>query len=188
MDLTSVLTIAAIFLGPIVAVRLTRHLDEKKETRQRKLNIFKTLMSTRGAALSPVHVEALNSIDLEFNSKKRKEKDVISAWKAYLHHLNTTGLSDESWSMRRADLLVELLHSMAIVLAYEFDKTHIRNSAYIPRGHGEIEDDQSAIRRGFRELLEMKRVIPMYVTNLPPQEPSEPQDMATQGDAMEERT
>jgi hypothetical protein len=60
---------------------------------------------------------------------------------------------------------------MANILNYYFDRTHIKNAAYFPRGHGEIEDDQTAIRRGFRELLEWKRAIPMFVTNLPVQQP-----------------
>jgi hypothetical protein len=173
MDLTATLTIAAIFLGPIVAVRLTRYLDDKKEIRERKIRLFKILMATRGTALSPGHVEALNLIDLEFNPKKKKEKEVIEAWKMYLDHLGTQATSDEQWRIRRMDLFVDLLHRMANVLNYEFDKVHIKNSAYFPRGHGEIEDDQTAIRRGFRELLEMKRIIPMYVTNLPAQNPPE---------------
>jgi hypothetical protein len=165
MDITAALTIAAILLGPIVAVQLTRYLDDRKETRQRKLHIFKILMATRGVTLSAAHVEALNQIDLEFSTKDRREKEVIDAWKAYLDHLGTQTMTGETWAIRRVDLLVELLHKMANVLQFEFDKTHIKNSVYFPRGYGEIEDDQSAIRRGVRELLEMKRVIPMYVTN-----------------------
>lgn len=35
--------------------------------------------------------------------------------------------------------------------------------------HGNIEEQQEALRRGLIELLEGKRVVPMYVTNLPAQ-------------------
>ncbi len=66
--------IGAVFLGPIVAVQLTRYLDNKKEIRERKLWVFKTLMATRASALSPHHVEALNRIDLEFDSNHRQGK------------------------------------------------------------------------------------------------------------------
>jgi hypothetical protein len=54
-------------------------------------------------------------------------------------------------------------------LKYDFDKTHIRTSVYSPAAHGELEDDNIAIRKCFRELLEAKRPLPMYVTNLPSQ-------------------
>ncbi len=47
-------TIGAIFLGPIYALKIQRELDEERETRSRKLNIYKTLMSNRATRLSPV--------------------------------------------------------------------------------------------------------------------------------------
>jgi len=173
MDLTVVLTVAAIFLGPIVAVQLTRYLDDKKEVRERKLRVFKVLMTTRGYTLSPGHVESLNMIDLEFNGKSKKEKEVINAWKVYLDHLGNSTITGDQWGVRRIDLFVDLLHQMAKVLKFEFDKVHIKNAVYSPRAHGELEDDQTAIRRGFRELLECKRIIPMYVTNLHAPPPSQ---------------
>lgn len=160
--------IAAVLSGPIIAVQLTRYLDNKREIRDRKLWIFKTLMATRASALSLHHVEALNRIDLEFNADSRSERGVIEAWKAYLDLLSDTRIPQDQWATRRVDLLVELLHKMASVLDYEFDKTHIKNSSYYPRGYGELEEDQAAIRRGVRELIEGRRVIPMFVTNLPP--------------------
>jgi len=169
MTIADWLMIAAVLFGPLIAVQLTRYLDTKKEVRERKLWIFKTLMATRASALSPHHVEALNRIDLEFNSKY--EREVIEAWKAYLDLLGDTKIPQEQWSLRRVDLLVELLHKMARVLDYEFDRTHIKNSSYYPRGYGELEEDQTAIRRGVKELIEGRRVIPMYVTNFPPTEP-----------------
>lgn len=130
-------------------------------------------MATRASALSPHHVEALNRIDLEFDADTRKDKEVIEAWKAYLDLLGDTTIPQEQWGTRRVDLLVELLHKMARVLDYEFDKTHIKNSSYYPRGYGELEEDQAAIRRGVKELIEGRRVIPMYITNFPPVKPPE---------------
>lgn len=84
MTIADWLMIAAVLLGPIIAVQLTRFLDNKKEVRERKLKVFQTLMATRAYALSWDHVEALNRIDLEFDKNNKKEKPVIEAWKAYL--------------------------------------------------------------------------------------------------------
>ena len=78
----------------------------------------------------------------------------------------------DQWDTKRVDLLVELLHKMATVLDYEFDKTHIKNSAYAPIAHGDIEDQQKALRVGLIDVLEGKRVLPMHVTNLPTQNDS----------------
>jgi hypothetical protein len=75
--------------------------------------------------------------------------------------------------VKRVDLLVELLYAMGQCLDYDFDKTQIKNGTYSPVAHGRIEDEQQAIRAQTLELLEGKRVIPMYVTNFPSQQPPE---------------
>jgi hypothetical protein len=167
MTIADWLMILAVLLGPIIAVQLTRYLDNIKEVRERKLNIFKTLMATRAYTISWDHVMTLNRIDLEFNKKNKKEKAVIEAWKAYLDLLGDKNITGEQWIVKRIDLLVELLHKMALVLDYDFDKTHIKNSSYSPVAHGNIENEQTAIRKELIELLEGKRHLPMYITNWP---------------------
>ncbi|MDH5773415.1 MAG: hypothetical protein OEZ57_00695, partial [Nitrospirota bacterium] len=122
--------ILAVLIGPIVAVQLTRYLDNRKEVRERKLQVFKTLMATRGYTVSWDHVVALNRIDLEFDRENKKEKAVIEAWKEYLDLLGNKDITGEQWGVKRIDLLVELLYKMALVLDYDFDKTHIKNSSY----------------------------------------------------------
>src|SRR6185295_6479127 len=103
------LTILAILIGPLVAVQLTRYLDNKKEVRERKLSVFKTLMATRAYNLSWDHVVALNRIDLEFDKRKPKERAVIDAWKAYLDLLGDKNIPVDQWLTKRVDLLIELL-------------------------------------------------------------------------------
>lgn len=166
MTIADWLMISAVLAGPIIAVQLTRFLDERREIRERKLNIFKTLMATRAYSVSWAHVEALNRIDLEFEKNDPKERDVLDAWKAYLDLLSSTNLSSEQWATKRVDLIVELLHKMALVLNYDFDKTHIKNASYAPKVHGDIEAQQVALRLMIIELLEGKRGIP--VTPFPP--------------------
>ena len=74
MTISDYIMIIAVFLGPITAVQLTRFLDLKIAAKQRKLDIFKTLMSTRQYTISWDHVITLNRIDLEFSTKKNKRK------------------------------------------------------------------------------------------------------------------
>ncbi len=167
MTIADWLMITAVLIGPIIAVRLTRYLDNKKEIRERKLNIFKTLMATRSYTVSWDHVLTLNRIDLEFDTNNKKEKAVIEAWKAYLDLLGNKEMPPEQWATRRVDLLVDLLHTMAKDLDYDFDKTHIKNSSYSPMAHGEIEDFQKALRKGVIDLLDGKKAIPMQITNWP---------------------
>ncbi len=163
MTITDLVMIIAVLLGPIIAVQLTRYLDDKREIRDRKLQVFKTLMATRAYTTSWDHVVALNRIDLEFDRSNRKEKAVIDAWKEYLDHLNAKEIPAEQWVFKRVDLLVEMLHKMAQVLRYDFDKTHIKNSSYAPVAHGTLEEQQEALRKGVIELLDGKRKLPIRV-------------------------
>lgn len=169
MSIEGWLTILAIFTGPVVAVQLTRYLDDRREVRSRKLQIFKTLMATRSYFVSWPHVEALNRIDLEFSKREPQERAVLDAWKEYFDLLCSSGISPEQWAIKRVDLLVELLHRMAIVLDYDFDKTQIKNSSYSPIAHGNLDAQHAALREGALDILNGKRAISIYVTNTPPE-------------------
>lgn len=169
ISISNWLIVLATLLSPVIAVQVTRFLDERNEVRGRKLSIFKTLMATRAYTISWAHVEALNRIDLEFVKGKKKEKAVVEAWKEYHDLLSNDKLSAEQWAAKRIELLVELLHKMAIVLDYDFDKTHIKNSSYAPRIHSDTEAQQESIRKGVIEVLAGNRPLPMVITNLPNQ-------------------
>ena len=70
MTLAEVLMVIALLAGSIAAVQVQKRLDRLREEHGRKIWIFKTLMATRAAVLSPDHVQALNMIDLEFRGKQ----------------------------------------------------------------------------------------------------------------------
>lgn len=174
MTLTEILTVAATALSPLIAVQVTRYLDDRNEERGRKLQVFKTLMATRAYNVSHAHVEALNRIDLEFSATRKGEKAVLDVWQQYLDHLASTALPAELWNEKRVDLLVDLLHVMGKSLGYDFNKTQIKNATYSPRVHGRVENEQEQVRQMTLELLEGKRVLPMFVTNLPNQQTPQP--------------
>jgi hypothetical protein len=111
-------------------------------------------MSTRAATLAPIHVEALNLIDIEFSAQSPKERRIVEAWKLYHSHLTDHSYPKDSWDNRRAELLVELLHVMALFLGYQFDKAHIKNSSYYPKGYGETEEDNHRMRKAILSAFE----------------------------------
>ena len=74
-----ILTILAILFAPLVALRISVRLDEGKEITKRKLDIFRTLMATRGAPLLPQHIDALNRILVDFY----EDKEVVDCWRIY---------------------------------------------------------------------------------------------------------
>lgn len=155
MKLTDFLMILAVLLAPLVAVQVQKNLEVFREVRGRKLWIFKTLMATRAATVSPEHVQALNMIDLEFREKRFK--NVTTTWKTYLDHLNSYPKEDEKrqplWGERRVDLLTALLLEMGRSLGYEFDEVHVKKGIYAPEAHGLIEDENMLIRRGLIRVL-----------------------------------
>lgn len=171
MSLTDVLMITATAISPLIAVQVTRWLDDRNEVRGRKLQVFKVLMATRATTLAAQHVEALNRIDLEFSHKRPAEKVVLDAWQEYLDHLSNVKIETETWALRRVDLLVEMLYVMGKAVGYEFNKTQVKNGIYLPTGHTRIEEEQERLRSMMLQLLEGKRVLPMFVTNLPMQQP-----------------
>jgi hypothetical protein len=154
---TDVLMIAATAISPLIAVQVTRYLDGRNEEQARKLKVFKTLMATRAYSLSQAHVEALNTIDLEFSPKKKSEKAVLDVWQQYLDHLGNTQMDPNAWATRRMDLLVEMLYAMGVALGYDFNRTQIKNGTYSPGAHGRLENEQARIRELMIELLDGKR-------------------------------
>jgi hypothetical protein len=168
--MTDWLVILATLLSPLIAVQVTKWLDRRHQAREEQIRIFKTLMATRAAPLDPRHVESLNVIDVVFNANEKKQVEIRRLWKQYLDHLRDRNYPAEVWGKRRVELLVELLHVMAVHLGFDFDKTHIKNETYFPDGYGALEDENAKMRRSVLEVLEGKRFLPMYVVNLPPQE------------------
>lgn len=176
MTLTEILMITATAISPLIAVQVTRRLDDRNEARGRKLHVFKTLMATRAYILSPAHVEALNRIDLEFSRRKPKEKVVLEIWQQYLDHLSSPQVEGPSWALKRIDLLVDLLYAMGTLLDYDFSKTQIKNGIYAPTAHSQTEEERDRLRRLVLEVLEGNRDLPMRVVNIPTQPLAEHQD------------
>jgi hypothetical protein len=129
VKLSEFLTIAAIVLGPILAVQVEKLVEARRERNRARRGLFHALMATRAARVSPDHVRALNAIDLVF----RKDKEVREAWKVYLDHLNDSLLLEKDpggWAQRGDDYLVKLLAEMSAVLKYDFDEVQLRRAIY----------------------------------------------------------
>ena len=157
--------IAAIILGPILAIQVEKYLEFRREDKQRKVNIFKTLMATRGSVLSYKHVEALNMIDLEFDYDKYE--NVVNAWKEYFDNLINKDHDGEEalkrWSEKNNELLTSLLYEMGSSLGYKFDKVLIRRNVYSPVGHAQHEEEQRSIRQGLLSILYGESSLPVYL-------------------------
>ena len=168
IKLTDIAIAVATFVGPIAAVQAQKWLERGREIKQRRIAIFRALMTTRANVLATAHVDALNSIPLDFLGRAAELKDVISAWSVLLDHLNARNPPDMNrWGERRVELFVTLLFKISQCLGYEFTELDLKNDFYAPQGHQAVLTDQEVIRRGFVDVFSGTRAFPIEVKNLP---------------------
>lgn len=171
MHTMEMITIAAIVLAPLLAFTAQWSLQFLRERRERKIWVFRTLMSTRATILSPDHVKALNLIDLEFNSSRRKDKDIRDAWHTYHSHLYTVrpadGAMQVAWDKESSDLLNALLYKMSIRLGFGFEYSQIKKGAYVPEYYSATELDLILIRKGLLALVTGQNSLKMDVQSFP---------------------
>lgn len=111
-------------VGPILAVRAQRWIDDGRDREGRRLFVFHTMMRLRRSLLSPDFVAALNSVPLEFNGKEPEFVTIRTAWKVCMaHHDKDTSLA--SWHEKRAELLTGLLKKMGEYLGHDFDPVEL---------------------------------------------------------------
>lgn len=150
------LTLIAIFLGPIIALTIQRILDNRRSRDDERMKIFKTLMSTRGSALRLNHVEALNMINVAFYGSNKNDLNVVTKWKEYRDHLNSCPTANDpsyevkfqNWLEKMESNLTALLETMGKAVGFNFDALEIKKGYYSPVGHGELESEQTIIRKG----------------------------------------
>jgi hypothetical protein len=155
-----VATITAIVLGPILAVAIDRIQQRWTDKKRRRLEILRDLMRTRRARLDPMHVGALNLVDLEFYGCRA----VMDSFRHYIEHLSSPlpmPAEQERFFARQEDLLVELLHAMGRQLGYSYDKRDLERLAYGPTGWNNDQNMQRQNMMLLNELLNGKRAFPV---------------------------
>lgn len=158
--------LAAIALSPLIAVQVSEFLARQRQAHARKVSVFQSLMVTRAERVSPEHVRALNSIDLEFSGTEKRNVAVRAAWKAYLDHLDDGpkgAPATELWIQRGNDLMIALLRTIGESLDYSMDSTDLRRAIYRPVAHNELELEQTRLRKGLLAIIERKASFPVSV-------------------------
>ncbi len=151
----------ATLLGPVLAVQAQKWIERSRATKDRRLAIFRTLMATRAANLSPAHVEALNAVPIEFFS----DKAVMDEWETYYTHL-CTGPINDVWVATRLDLFIKLLVIIGRRVGYRFNVAQMHR-IYSPTAHEKIEQDQEAIRKGAAALFRGEVALPLKIVEMP---------------------
>ena len=159
----TVMTVAVV-TGPIAAVLiarglekravvLARDLEKRRVQRERRMDIFRTLMRTRtgSARLSADHVAALNLIEIEF----RNDSDVLEARKKYFEILYRPPI--DQGAMKHS--LAKLLQVMSRTLGDEIEGLEIFEGGYTPQYWEDLETDWQSIRKYLIALSEGKKAV-----------------------------
>ena len=140
-------TVFAILAGPIIAVVITRWLDDRRFNKARRWDIMRELMRHRRDLLNPHFVGALNLIAVEFS----KDKKVTEAWKKLLVELSEVlpkELSEERSTAQYKKIheaQTRLLSAVAENLGLNIEQFDIQE-AYAPQGWFNVDTDLSRLR------------------------------------------
>lgn len=166
VKVTDLAIVLATFLGPIFAVWSQGELERRRARRNEQQRLFNVLMGTRATWLSPVRVEALNSIPIVFHGEKRAYKSVNQSWRDLLHHFDHATSPEwvdqgKAWESRRLDLEIAMLRRIGTCIGYDFPELDLKTLHYFPTGLGDRIGDETAIRRGLADLLNGKKRLPL---------------------------
>lgn len=152
---STVLTIVAIFSGPVTALWIQQRLDAKREHEKRKHALFNTIWSTRDfpTRLHYRHVEALNMIPIEF----RDDDSVMNAWREYLDKLNSPQPAEnyacEQLYKERDERFRDLILALSNSLRFRFNRLDIQKQFYSPAAHNTWAQQEATIRDGAANVL-----------------------------------
>lgn len=166
--------VIAIVVSPILAVQVQKWLDNFRDKKKQKKEVFYALMATRAAKVSGEHVRALNRIDIEWFGRHvfrshhttKIEREVLDAWKQYLDHLNTPADAVGgilTWAATGDELFNDLLYFISKSLGYDFDKVTLKRGAYYPIAHGKQEADQEQIKKGLMAWLDGSKPVSVHI-------------------------
>lgn len=157
----------ATLIGPVLAVQAQKYLERRRETRDRQVSIFRTLMMSRGATLSPTHVQAINAIPIEFYGNTPKLKAIVNTWKLYVDHHSFSPPPPDGWESKRADIFIELMTKIASYLNYDFSSLEIKKDIYHPNIFVRQEYENESIRNGLFSIFKGEFNIPLEIKSMP---------------------
>jgi len=149
------ITIAAIVLGPVLALFAQRALDWLREKKNRRVQLYMTVMSLRASWLHHDSIRALNSIDTVFD--KRSDQSIRDAWTAVINHSYSQRAEGEEaareWNQRMNDLRADLYQRMGDAVGYHHTLDYIKSRIYYPQYHVDVELEQMQIRKQFAKAI-----------------------------------
>ena len=176
LQANTVAVVVATFLGPVAAILVSIWREDATRKRERRSEVFRTLMATRRIGLSPEHVKAINLVEIDFYGCS----DVQAAWREYKNHLfKPDAVENEEWGKTKERLLSKLLSEIGKVLRYRIDAMDIYDKGYVPKGWLHREERLLEATEFLYRLSKGTGALPIFIAgaNLPNPEPqSNPQN------------
>ena len=158
MTINDFLTLAALIIIPIVAVVIAQWLQNRAEKRKDKMQIFKTLMTSRIYGWTPDSVNALNIIDIVFSDDKK----VRAAWKDLNDKYRVTN-PDQQHLKKIENAQYKLLEAMANSLGYKEKITwETIQNPYMPVGMKQQIETQKIMQQTYFNVINS---VNQYVQN-----------------------
>ena len=157
MECKDILNLIAIVVIPIAAVLIGQYLQNRAEIRKDKMQIFKTLMTSRIYGWTQESVHCLNIIDIVFADDKK----VRNAWKD-LYDKYCVKDPDEVQLKKIQNAQYKLLETIAQSLGYKGKVTwETIQNPYVPDGMRRQQQEQAASQQAYNNiLLNMQHMIP----------------------------
>ncbi len=135
LEIKDLITIIALFMGPVVAVIITRYNDQIRAKKERQLMTFRALMQNRSDPVSKEFVAALNLIEVDFN----EHLALKNAWKELFEALHPKVKPEKPDEISQQLLLwqtltTKLLHELGKYLNIEIEQLDIMQRVYAPQG------------------------------------------------------
>jgi hypothetical protein len=126
------LTLAALIFGPVLSVIITLVVERRRQTRERRFQLVRILLATRGLPGDAGYNAAINLIPAEFHSCP----GVIKAWKDYLSHVTTDPSAErrERHFQESGVKLTALIYQILRTLGVTFSESDIQLTTYQSRG------------------------------------------------------
>lgn len=150
MEIKEILNLIALIVAPLIAVLVGSWLQDRAERRKDKMQIFKTLMTSRIYAWTPDSVNALNTIDVVFADDEK----VKSAWKELNEKYRVSELGEQQLKDIE-DAQYKLLDSIADSLGYKgkISQKTIQ-TPYIPNGMARQIEIQTKTQQAYFDALD----------------------------------
>ena len=149
MTINDYLTLAALIIIPIVAVVIAQWLQNRSEKRKDKVQIFKTLMTSRIYGWTPDSVNALNIIDIVYSDDNK----VRAAWKDLNDKYRVTN-PDQQHLKKIENAQYKLLEAMANSLGYKDKITwETIQNPYMPVGMAQQIEAQKNMQQAYYSAI-----------------------------------